>query len=86
MKFKRTVLYCSSFFSKRIYVSIYNYLRKGDAMRDVYRKGYVYIQGYLAGIIEETKGGYRFTYDSQYLSSPLAKAISLSLPLRKKIF
>ena len=55
-------------------------------MRDVYRKGYVYIQGYLAGIIEETKGGYRFTYDSQYLSSPLAKAISLSLPLRKKIF
>lgn len=31
-------------------------------------------------------GGYRFTYDPAYLTSPGAKAISLTLPLRKAPF
>ena len=55
-------------------------------MSDVYRKGYVYIQDCLAGIIKETEKGYCFTYDCQYLSNPLATAISLTLPLRKESF
>ena len=53
-------------------------------MSDVYRKGYVYVQDTFVGIIEETKEGYCFTYDSQYLSNPLAKAVSLTLPLQEK--
>ena len=53
-------------------------------MSDIYRKGYVYVQDTFAGIIEETKNGYCFTYDSQYLSNSLAKAVSLTLPLREK--
>ena len=35
----------------------------------------------LAGFLEKYDNGYRFTYDSIYLNSEKAKAISLSLPL-----
>lgn len=55
-------------------------------MSDACRKGYVHIQECLAGVIEETKEVYCFTYNSQYLSNPIAKAISLTLPLRKESF
>lgn len=55
-------------------------------MSKVFREGYVYIKDCLVGIIKETEKGYCFTYDSQYLSNPLAKAVSLTLPLRKESF
>lgn len=38
--------------------------------------------GVLAGILEETGAGYRFTYDPTYLADPAAPAISLTLPRR----
>lgn len=39
--------------------------------------------GVLAGILEETPAGYRFTYDRAYLADPTAPAISLTLPKRE---
>lgn len=51
---------------------------------DEYRKGQVYIQNQLAGCIEETEDGYRFTYLSAYLKSDQAVSVSLTLPLREE--
>lgn len=51
------------------------------------RIGHVYFQDRLAGILEEQEdGGYRFTYDAQYLSSDHAQPISLTLPLEQVSF
>ena len=36
-------------------------------MESEYRKGYVYIQNHLAGIIAETEEGYTFSYTEEYL-------------------
>ncbi len=41
----------------------------------------VYINTTLAGILTEDDTGYTFVYDSEYLSSKDAEAISLTLPL-----
>lgn len=38
----------------------------------------VYYDKTLAGYLEKTDSGYRFTYDSIYLNQPKAKPISLS--------
>ena len=46
------------------------------------RNGNVYYGGMLAGLIEETANGYRFTYDAGYLASPETRPISLTLPKR----
>ena len=46
------------------------------------RRGVVSLAGNRVGVIEETDGGTRFTYDSAWLSSPGALPISLTLPLR----
>jgi serine/threonine-protein kinase HipA len=46
------------------------------------RSGKVYCGGRVAGRIEETPEGYRFTYDAGYLASPETRAISLTLPKR----
>lgn len=35
----------------------------------------------LAGYLEKTDSGYRFSYDPIYLSNPKAKPISLTLPI-----
>lgn len=51
-------------------------------MESEYRRGYVYIQNYFAGIIAETEEGYIFSYDKEYLSREDAVAVSLTLPLR----
>ena len=40
----------------------------------------------LAGVLEETDTGYRFTYDPDYLAQSDAAAVSLSLPLRREPF
>ena len=52
--------------------------------RDNKRKADVFYHDRLAGILEETGDGYRFTYDSGYLKT--GKAISLSLPLQAEPF
>ena len=50
------------------------------------RKGNVYCGGTLAGHIEETAVGYRFTYDAGYLASPGTRPISLTLPKRPESY
>lgn len=45
------------------------------------RAGRVYVQGKYAGKIMETDEGYEFEYDSDYLNSQYAIAISLTIPL-----
>jgi serine/threonine-protein kinase HipA len=52
--------------------------------RDNKRKAEVFYHDRLAGRLEETDLGYKFTYDSSYLKG--GKAISLSLPLRGEPF
>ncbi len=47
------------------------------------RKGNVYCRGSLAGCVEETADGYRFTYDTAYLTAPESRPISLTLPKRQ---
>jgi len=47
-----------------------------------YRKADIYVHESKAGILEETETGYRFEYDSDYLSKKNAEPVSLTLPLR----
>ena len=53
-------------------------------MESEYRKGYVYIQNHLAGIIAETEEGYTFSYTEEYLKRKDAVGVSLTLPLRRE--
>ena len=46
------------------------------------RAGNVYCDGMLAGRIEETAEGFRFTYNAGYLASANTRSISLTLPKR----
>ena len=48
--------------------------------KDNRRKGFVYNNDVLAGIIEEVTDGFRYTYDTTYLADPSSDAISLTLP------
>lgn len=48
------------------------------------RYGIVYYDNIVCGKIKETDDGYVFSYESSYLSSPNAKAISLNMPLSKE--
>jgi serine/threonine-protein kinase HipA len=48
------------------------------------KRGMVYYQDRLAGIVAETDEGYEFWYDTDYLNAETAKPISLTLPLSKK--
>lgn len=50
------------------------------------RKAEVYLQGRLAGLLEELDHAYVFTYELQYLHAADAAAVSLSLPLRPEPF
>jgi serine/threonine-protein kinase HipA len=45
------------------------------------KKGLVYFQDELAGVIAETDDGYEFTYQAEYLEHKDAKPVSLTLPL-----
>ena len=45
------------------------------------RKGLVYFQDALAGVLAETDDGYEFTYRMDYLEHKDAKPVSLTLPL-----
>ncbi len=46
----------------------------------------IYVNSKLAGILTEDDEGYEFRYDSEYLNSDDAVAVSLTLPLRDKKF
>ena len=50
------------------------------------RKGKVYVKDKLAGCIEETDNGYRFTYEISYLGSPDAHPVSVTMPLQNAPF
>ncbi len=53
-------------------------------MRDNnYRKAKVYFKNDFAGILEEINGGYRFTYNDEFLKKNIS--ISISLPCKIKI-
>ena len=49
-----------------------------------YRKGYIFVQGQYAGVLEETDEGYTFCYDKEYLKTENALAVSLTLPLQEE--
>ena len=48
------------------------------------RKGLVYFQDTLAGVLAETDDGYEFTYQANYLAHKNAKPVSLTLPLSSR--
>lgn len=48
------------------------------------KKGNVYFDNELAGIISETDEGYEFVYDEKYLKDNKNRPISLTLPLQKE--
>lgn len=52
-------------------------------MAGEYRKGFVYVQGYYAGLIEENDEGYAFSYAEEYLEGEHALPVSITMPLRK---
>ncbi len=51
-----------------------------------FRIAYVYVRNRFAGELHETDEGYIFTYDREYLLSPNASAVSLTLPLQEKTY
>ncbi len=50
----------------------------------VLRSGRVFYKDAFAGVVEETEEGYRFVYDSSYLTTSGAHPISVTLPLREE--
>ncbi|HQF41302.1 MAG TPA: HipA N-terminal domain-containing protein [Ignavibacteriaceae bacterium] len=48
------------------------------------RRGKVYYQDELAGIIQEDISGVLFTYDKNYLKKENTKPVSLTMPLREE--
>lgn len=49
------------------------------------RQALVYRKDVLAGVLTENEGEYTFVYDSGYLQIDDAKAISLTMPLQKRL-
>ena len=52
--------------------------------KDELRKAVVMFQNEKAGVIEEIEGGYRFTYDSEFIKKNIS--ISVSLPAKQKVY
>lgn len=50
------------------------------------RSGSVYVKQQFCGVIYENEDGYFFAYDSNYLQSGNAEAVSLTLPLTHKTY
>jgi serine/threonine-protein kinase HipA len=48
------------------------------------RQGQVFCNGIAAGIITEDENGYSFAYYKDYLNTPDAQPVSLTLPLREE--
>jgi len=53
-------------------------------MVEAYRKGQVFVQEQLAGVIEETDEGYLFSYAQEYLHQEDALSVSLTMPLTEE--
>jgi len=49
-----------------------------------FRRAVVLFQDQDAGIIEETKEGYKFTYNNEFIEKN--KSLSVSLPIKQKIY
>lgn len=49
-----------------------------------FRKAIVLFNNERAGLLEEIKDGYRFTYDSEFIKNK--KSISISLPIAKNFY
>ncbi|TVQ65171.1 MAG: phosphatidylinositol kinase [Balneolaceae bacterium] len=49
-----------------------------------YRQAHIYVHEMKAGLLEETEAGYRFQYDTCYLSWQHAEPVSLTLPLQNE--
>jgi serine/threonine-protein kinase HipA len=50
------------------------------------RKGKVYFREHIAGVIEETETGYRFSYASNYLAMENCQPISKTLPVNNEVY
>lgn len=50
------------------------------------KKARIYIYNTIAGLLTEDENGYKFEYDSDYLSNSKAEPISLTLPLTDKAY
>lgn len=50
-------------------------------MAEAYRKGQVFVQQRLAGVIAETDEGYLFSYAPEYLQLEDSLSVSLTMPL-----
>jgi serine/threonine-protein kinase HipA len=50
------------------------------------RKAKVYMDNELAGRLTENEEGYTFKYEENYLTEPMAKPVSLTIPLQDKPF
>ena len=48
------------------------------------KKAVVYLRESRAGLLEKTENAYRFSYFEEYLSSPGALPVSLTMPLTEK--
>jgi serine/threonine-protein kinase HipA len=48
------------------------------------RSGKVFMKNQYCGTITETDDGYLFWYDSQYLKTETAQAVSLTMPITEK--
>ncbi len=48
------------------------------------KRAAIYIDESLCGILTEDSEGYHFRYDTDYLQSPLAKALSPTMPLQSE--
>ena len=46
----------------------------------------VYYDGKMAGLITKTEDGYVFEYAQEYVNSPDARPVSLTMPLQKEKF
>lgn len=53
---------------------------------DTLRTAYVYVRNKFAGTLCETDEGYAFLYDRQYLDTPDACAVSLTLPVSDTVY
>lgn len=50
------------------------------------RQGRVLLNNSFAGVITENENGYRFTYNRDYLLSPEAEPVSITMPLREDAY
>lgn len=51
-------------------------------MNHTFRTAFVYVRDAFAGTLQETDFGYQFQYDADYLQTPSASAVSLTLPIQ----